>query len=181
MLTAREGRLSIRRQRFAHPANCRATPRIAARDRSRVPRRRCRRSPQRQNRRIRRSFKPALTIRAGRFGNTGHGRAVRAHLAHAAPRPGGTARSTRLGVRCTRGATFRQCCEPSPFIGSEMVQSWRHTGHPTDAAGWGFVGFVGAVLAGDPNIRLAHDTRIARLDCAQFCAHSLHRSVSRRC
>ena len=61
MLTAREGRLSIRRQRFAHPANCRATPRIAARDRSRVPRRRCRRSPQRQNRRIRRSFKPALT------------------------------------------------------------------------------------------------------------------------
>src|ERR1017187_1393356 len=62
MLTAREGRLSIRRQRFAHPANCRATPQIAARDRTRVPRRRRRRSPQRQNRRKRRSFKPALTL-----------------------------------------------------------------------------------------------------------------------
>ena len=61
MLTAREGRLSSRRQRFAHPANCRATPQIAARDRSRVPRRRCRRSPRRQNRRKRCSFKPALT------------------------------------------------------------------------------------------------------------------------
>ena len=65
MLTAREGRLSSRRQRFAHPANCRATPQIAARDRSRVPRRRCRRSPQRQNRRKRCSFKPALTDDGG--------------------------------------------------------------------------------------------------------------------
>src|ERR1017187_3248985 len=61
MLTAREGRLSTRRQRFAQPANCRATPQIAARDRTRVPRRRCRRSPRRQNRRKRCSFKPALT------------------------------------------------------------------------------------------------------------------------
>ena len=61
-LTAREGPLSSRRQRFAHLANCRATPQIAARGHSRVPRRRYRRSPQRQNRRKRRSFKAALTL-----------------------------------------------------------------------------------------------------------------------
>jgi hypothetical protein len=39
LLTAREGRLSSRRRRFAKPTKCRAAPQIAARVRSRVPRR----------------------------------------------------------------------------------------------------------------------------------------------
>ena len=88
MLTAREGRLSSRRQRFAPPANCRATPKTAARDRSCVPRHRCRRSPRRQNRRKRCSFEPALTRMAP---------------AHESPPPMGA--SEHLSTRC--GAALR--------------------------------------------------------------------------
>jgi len=63
LLTAREGRLSSKRQRCVQPAECRTAHQIAARGRGRVPRRRRRRSPRRQNRRKRRSFKLALTLK----------------------------------------------------------------------------------------------------------------------
>ncbi len=69
MLTAREGRSSSKLQRFTHPANLPRYAQIAARDRTRVPRHRSRHSPQRQNRRKRRSFKPALTDLVGKGGH----------------------------------------------------------------------------------------------------------------
>ncbi len=61
MLTEREGRLSSRCRRFTHTDHLPRPLPIGARDRSCVPRHRNRRSPQRQNRRKRRCFKPALT------------------------------------------------------------------------------------------------------------------------
>src|ERR1022692_2254753 len=45
----------------------------------------------------------------------------------------------------------------------------------------GFVGFVGAMLAGSPNIRTAWALKIGRKNWAHFCSYSPHRSVSRCC
>lgn len=53
----------------------------------------------------------------------------------------------------------------------------KRTAFNAAACGEGFVGFVGAMLAASPNIRLTHAGETERPDCAHFCAHLWCRSV----
>ena len=117
------------------------------------------------------------------------GAAVRAQFARVAPRGGGPSSPASLAGR-RNGAGFSNAAGlPVPACSRQrhcarVATRRRHPAPGTPkrtafnaACGEGFVGFVGAMLAASPNIRLTHAGETERPDCAHFCAHLWCRSV----